>query len=41
MADLTPVLWGALGALAMLACGYLAACAGAQRWLSFREWWGS
>ena len=21
-------------------CGYLAACAGAQRWLTFREWWG-
>ena len=20
--------------------GYLAACAGAQRWLTFREWWG-
>jgi hypothetical protein len=21
--------------------GYLAACAGAQRWLTFREWWGT
>lgn len=20
--------------------GYLSACAGAQRWLTFREWWG-
>jgi hypothetical protein len=20
-------------------CGYLAACAGAQRWLGLREWW--
>lgn len=27
--------------LAMLAlCGYLAACSGARRWLSLREWWG-
>ena len=25
------VIWGG---------GYLAACAGAQRWLTFREWWG-
>lgn len=22
-----------------LGCGYLAACAGAQRWLTLREWW--
>lgn len=22
-------------------CGYLAACAGAGRWLTFREWWGA
>jgi hypothetical protein len=21
--------------------GYLAACAAAERWLTFREWWGS
>ena len=31
----------ALAALALLGlCGYLAACAGAERWLTFREWWG-
>jgi hypothetical protein len=35
------VLIGAAGALALLGIGYLAACAGAQRWLTFREWWGS
>lgn len=30
-----------LSALAVLAlCGYLAACAGAERWLTLREWWG-
>jgi len=23
----------------ILGGGYLAACAGAQRWLKFREWW--
>jgi hypothetical protein len=34
-----PVLMGALAAVALLACGYLVACAGAQRWLNFREWW--
>jgi hypothetical protein len=29
-------------ALAVLGLGgYLAACAGAQRWLTFREWWGA
>lgn len=28
-----------LGVLAVLACmGYLAACAGAERWLPLREW---
>jgi hypothetical protein len=26
---------------ALGACGYLAACAGAGRWLTFREWWGT
>ena len=25
---------------AFLGFGYLAACAGAERWLSLREWWG-
>lgn len=25
---------------ALLACGYLAACAGAERWLTLGEWWG-
>lgn len=24
----------------LLLFGYLAACAGAERWLTFREWWG-
>ena len=25
----------------LMLCGYLAACAGAERWLSLREWWGT
>lgn len=25
----------------LFAAVYLAACAGAQRWLTFREWWGA
>ena len=25
----------------LLGLGYLAACAGAERWLTPREWWGS
>jgi hypothetical protein len=30
-----------LGVLALLGClGYLSACAGGERWLSLREWWG-
>ena len=24
----------------LMAIGYLAACAGAMRWLTLREWWG-
>lgn len=33
-------LLGVLGGVAMLGLvGYLSACAGAQRWLTFREWW--
>ena len=27
------------GLLLLGLCGYLSACAGAQRWLTFREWW--
>lgn len=27
-------------AVAVLACGYLAGCAGAGRWLTWGEWWG-
>jgi ABC-type spermidine/putrescine transport system permease subunit I len=34
------LLIGLLGALFCLFLGYLAACAGAERWLTFREWWG-
>jgi hypothetical protein len=26
--------------VAVLGLGYLAACAGGQRWLTLREWWG-
>jgi hypothetical protein len=26
--------------VALLACGYLAACAGAEKWLTLKEWWG-
>ena len=26
--------------IVILGGGYFAACAGAQRWLTFREWWG-
>jgi hypothetical protein len=35
------IVLGCIGILAVLGlCGYLAACAGAERWLTFREWWG-
>jgi hypothetical protein len=41
MADwIFPVLMGALAAFALLGLGYLVACAGAQRLLTVREWWG-
>lgn len=34
------LLWA--GALAIVfVFGYLAACAGAERWLTWREWWGT
>lgn len=38
MADAILITLAALGVL--WGCGYLAACAGAERWLTFREWWG-
>jgi hypothetical protein len=32
--------YGPLVLIVLGLCGYLAACAGAQRWLTLREWWG-
>lgn len=33
-------LCGLLSGIVILGIGYLAACAGAERWLTLREWWG-
>ena len=30
-----------LGIVFLGVLGYLAACAGAERWLTLRKWWGS
>lgn len=35
-----PIICGIAAIIAILGGGYLAACAGAQRWLTFHEWWG-
>lgn len=37
---MTTLLLAVGGAVAVLALGYLAACASAERWLTLREWWG-
>jgi hypothetical protein len=37
---LAALLAGIFVAAFVLSLGYLAACAGAERWLSFKEWWG-
>jgi len=31
---------GTAAALVLLFGAYLSACAGAERWLTFSEWWG-
>lgn len=35
---MTTILICCVAVAAVLACGYLAACAGAERWLPLREW---
>lgn len=42
MMETALIILAALAALAVLwLCGYLAACAGSERWLTLREWLGS
>jgi hypothetical protein len=40
MTEIVLIVLACAAVLVVLGGGYLAACAGAQRWLTLKEWWG-